>query len=205
VSQRNKARLFQKRVKEVHKASAVARRTWNDERLPWVLEDFDTPREWTSARSAPPSGINALQEALEARSKGLPSVLDVKPEELVKEEKMEEGSQMAAAARKKDANHAPWIGKLEGDADDGENHVLFVFDAEGDGGFRVVPVTKSYRFLQKPKHANAISWEEAEKEVSLVAHARRGACDADALRTVREASEGSLRRRLALDDACARR
>lgn len=197
-SQRTKSNLFKKRVREVHKATSSSRRTWNDERLPWVLEDEETSKEWESSRTINPSGLAALREEVEKFEKGqksdvrflseqeqqavgegsndinmstsnepgTSSIVDSKVK-LEAQPKVETDmdSHDQATAETRATNHAPWLGKLEGDNGDANNHVLFVFDSTTEKGeFRCVPISKTYRFLQKSK--SHLSAEEAEKEVS---------------------------------------
>lgn len=199
---RAKAGLFKKRVREVHKASSVARKTHNEELLPWILEDHETDKEWEGRRKESRRGLNALKEALQAkRDKGEP--ISVRPslaaEDAAKEAAahFEASQRLSGAVQKEDPgvkdeqvkpeaksneNHAPWIGKLEGEAHESGStaaggamsHALFVFDERGAGGFRVVPVSRMYKFIQKPKHATKISWEEAEKAYEKHQKARMG-------------------------------
>lgn len=151
--------LFQKRVRQVHKASTNARRIHNDESQPWVLEDFETSNNWESARTGRKDNLTALIRHLDEGGMGLEET-DAKKEEDVKE------------VESKVVHHAPWIGKLEGndlalasESDAGGSaQVLFVFDERGQGGFKVVPLRKTYRFMQKSRFTNEMGDEEREKE-----------------------------------------
>ncbi|PWN46740.1 hypothetical protein IE53DRAFT_372068 [Violaceomyces palustris] len=170
-----KSRLFQKRVKEIHKAADHARKTMKEEHFPWVLEDFETSQEWESVRNPIPTGQKALEGWVEELKKKQALKLeeqgeqgqdgeDIKMESAVKPEpNPEEGSKDRGAPGS--ISHAPWIGKLEGDSDENSSshHVLFVFDERGAGGFKVVPVTRMYKFLQKPKHST-LTYEQVEAE-----------------------------------------
>ncbi|UZJ51702.1 hypothetical protein CBS101457_001022 [Exobasidium rhododendri] len=183
IATRAKSGLFQKRVREVYKSSSVARKTHNEELLPWILEDYETGKEWESRRKESRRGIKALQEGIKIRKEGgqFPSRSskageitvkkeedEVKKEETVAEEKEDKELQKDSATKH---NHAPWIGKLEGEAHASAStssggamsHALLIFDERNQGGFRVVPVGRMYKFLQKPAYANNLSWEEAEK------------------------------------------
>lgn len=190
---RQKAGMFQKRVREVYKASSVARKTMNEEALPWVLEDWETKKKWEPARTVNKKGLKALELAVKARKEGAAWPVristKVKPEEdedVKKEEgignrggrkgkKKEEDSSEEDEEDPHGANHSPWIGKLDGEAHESAStsaggamsHALFIFDDRGAGGFRMVPVSRMYKFLQRPKHANRIGWEEAEELVSV--------------------------------------
>lgn len=169
---RAKSGLFQKRVREVYKASSAARKTRNEEIIPWVLEDYETGKEWESRRKESRRGLKALQQGIKVRREGgrFPSQA-LGAEGAVKKEEDAEDDKAAIKAKE---NHAPWIGKLEGEAHESGStaaggamsHALFIFDERGAGGFRVVPVSRMYKFLQKPAYANNLSWEEAEKAVS---------------------------------------
>lgn len=183
---RAKAGLFQKRVREIHKASAAARKTHNEEALPWVLEDYETSKEWESRRKESRRGLKALQQGIKIRREGgrFPS-LPKREESLegasVKKEDPD-SNDIKVESNLSSANHAPWIGKMEGEAHESAStsaggatsHALFIFDERGAGGFRVVPVSRMYKFLQKPKHANAMSWDEAEKVYEKHLKARQG-------------------------------
>lgn len=178
IASRAKNGLFQKRVREVYKSSSVARKTHNEEVFPWVLEDYETAKEWESRRKESRKGIKALQQGIKLRKEGgqFPSKPKVdefivkKEEDGINAEEEDKRVQMEAAAKQ---NHAPWIGKLEGEAHESAStssggamsHALFIFDERDKGGFRVVPVGRMYKFLQKPAYANNLSWEEAEKAV----------------------------------------
>ncbi|CEH19193.1 Transcription initiation factor IIF, large subunit (RAP74), partial [Ceraceosorus bombacis] len=187
-AQRNKTQLFKKRVREVHKAATSSRKTWNDERLPWILEDQETSKEWESSRTLNPSGLAALREEVEKFERGETSNIRFVQEPLTEAptgdgmstinisadsggQVKREPTEMLEPAIKTDVkgsidnkttNHSPWLGKLEGDNGDANNHVLFVFDSAGEGGFRCIPLSKTYRFLQKS--TNSLSAEEIERE-----------------------------------------
>lgn len=188
---RAKAGLFKKRVREIHKSSADARRTYNEEALPWVLEDHETEKEWEGRRKESTKGLKALQEALKLRHEGhpfptLPSLEEEQAAKAIRESgqgvKKEDPEKDDVKPQVRNENHAPWIGKLEGEAhgsgstaDGGAvSHALFVFDERGAGGFRVVPVSRMYKFIQKPKHASKLDWEEAEKAFEKHQKARMG-------------------------------
>ncbi|EPQ25920.1 uncharacterized protein PFL1_06594 [Pseudozyma flocculosa PF-1] len=176
-----KGKLFQKKVKEVHKAADSTRRTMKQEYFPWVLEDFETSEEWESTRNPVPTGAKALEgwiDELKAKGQlqqpgsseardGDVSMASAGPSSAVKDEG--EAAKASAAGPSSSSasasSHAPWIGKLEGDSDENatSHHVLFVFDERDAGGFKVVPVTRMYKFLQKPKHST-MSNEEVEAE-----------------------------------------
>lgn len=170
--------MFQKRVREVYKASSIARKTHNEEVQPWVLEDYETSKDWESRRKESRRGLKALQLGIKARREGgrFPSLphpsLVADTIKVKKEEVLDEDDKKPAKGKD---NHAPWIGKLEGEAHESAStaaggamsHALFIFDERNEGGFRVVPVSRMYKFLQKPAHANNMSWEESEKLVSI--------------------------------------
>ncbi|PWN35403.1 uncharacterized protein FA14DRAFT_41092 [Meira miltonrushii] len=184
---RAKAGLFKKRVREIHKASAEARKTHNEEVLPWILEDYETSKEWESRRKESRRGLKALQQGIKVRRKGgrFPSLPKREEEGLdaagVKKEDPD-GSGIKADPESLGENHAPWIGKMEGEAHESAStsaggatsHALFVFDERDAGGFRVVPVSRMYKFLQKPKHANDMSYDEAEKAFEKQQKSRTG-------------------------------
>ncbi|SJX63441.1 related to TFG1-TFIIF subunit (transcription initiation factor), 105 kD [Sporisorium reilianum f. sp. reilianum] len=170
-----KSKLFKKKVREIHKAADGARKTMKQEHFPWVLEDFETSEEWESIRTPIPTGARALQDhidELKAKSSNSSntdangdvkmhdsnsssSSSKVKPEDGIKQESGASSS----------TSHAPWIGKLEGDSSSEASslHVLFVFDERDAGGFKVVPVSRMYKFLQKPKHSTMTN-EQVEQE-----------------------------------------
>jgi transcription initiation factor TFIIF subunit alpha len=165
----------------VYKSSSVARKTHNEELLPWILEDYETSKEWESRRKESRRGIKALQQGIKARREGgrFPSKAKGKEKEVEGVKKEEDGMDAEEEEKKLQVenakeNHAPWIGKLEGEAHESGStssggamsHALFIFDERDKGGFRVVPVERMYKFLQKPTYANNLSWEEAEKAVS---------------------------------------
>lgn len=171
--------MFQKRVREVYKASSMARKTRNEEIIPWVLEDYETSKEWESRRKDSRRGLKALQQGIKVRREGgrFPSRAAISETAIKKEEDGEEDKK-----EKPKENHAPWIGKLEGEAHESAStsaggamsHALFIFDERGAGGFRVVPVSRMYKFLQRPAHANNLTWEEAEKAVSRYSFSCKG-------------------------------
>lgn len=171
-----KARLFKKKVREIHKAADSARKTMKEEHFPWVLEDFETPDEWESIRTPIPTGTRALQDhidELKAKKMGASASMDAngdvnmqdttsskaKGEHAIKQESS------VSASSSSSTSHAPWIGKLEGDSSSEASslHVLFVFDERDAGGFKVVPVSRMYKFLQKPKHSTMTN-EQVEQE-----------------------------------------
>jgi transcription initiation factor TFIIF subunit alpha len=180
---RAKAGLFQKRVREIHKASAAARRTHNEEALPWILEDNETTKDWESRRKESRRGLKALQLGIKARRDGgsFPS-LPRADEDTLRAESIAKEEDSKLDVKTSNENHAPWIGKLEGEAHESGStsaggamsHALFVFDEREAGSFRLVPVTRMYKFLQRPKHANKMSWEDAEKAFEQHQKARLG-------------------------------
>ncbi|CAO1634934.1 unnamed protein product [Sympodiomycopsis kandeliae] len=169
--------LFQKRVKQIHKASATSRRIHNDESMPWVLEDFDTPNYWESSRTGRKDNLYALAEHLDEGGIGLPDLDNPESTESVKMEEDVKGSNKHQAdvkpSDRRMIQHAPWIGKLEGDdmalgsadtAASSSAQVLLVFDERNQGGFRVVPVRKTYRFMQKSRFVDQGNDDEREKK-----------------------------------------
>ena len=169
-----KSKLFKKKVREIHKAADSARKTMKEEHFPWVLEDFETSEEWESIRTPIPTGARALQEhidQLKAKASGSSTDgnADVKMQDAKTTVKSEGGikqeSGASAASSSSTTSHAPWIGKLEGDSSSEASslHVLFVFDERDAGGFKVVPVSRMYKFLQKPKHSTMTN-EQVEQE-----------------------------------------
>ncbi|PWZ00151.1 hypothetical protein BCV70DRAFT_217165 [Testicularia cyperi] len=174
----SKAKLFKKKVREIHKAADGARKTMKEEHFPWVLEDFETSNEWESIRTPIPTGARALQDHIDELKKKrengddatvghISSSSDVKIEESASLVKSEAGlkAEASTAASASSTSHAPWIGKLDGDSssDASSLHVLFVFDERDAGGFKVVPVSRMYKFLQKPKHSTMTN-DEVEQE-----------------------------------------
>lgn len=168
--------LFQKRVRQIHKASADSRRVHNDETLPWVLEDFETGNNWESSRTQRKDGLAAMARHFQEGGRGLPtpdesSTAGIKPEEQSEDKKPN-------VADAKLVQHAPWVGKLEGNdlahetSSSSSAQVLFVFDERNQGGFKVVPVRKSYRFMQKSRFANEMGDEEREKEYARLQKSR---------------------------------
>lgn len=168
-----KSKLFKKKVREIHKAADSARKTMKEEHFPWVLEDFETSEEWESIRTPIPTGARALQEHIdELKAKNSGSKSDANGDVTMQDKKgtvkSEDGikhESAAAAASSSSTSHAPWIGKLEGDSSSEASslHVLFVFDERDAGGFKVVPVSRMYKFLQKPKHSTMTN-EQVEQE-----------------------------------------
>lgn len=157
---------FQKRVRQIHKASTTSRRLHNDESTPWVMEDFETPNYWESSRTGRKDNLYALAKHLEEGGTGLDEASGEGP-------KKEDGSSDVKPADQMIVKHAPWIGKLEGDdmalgsadtASGSSSMVLFVFDERGQGGFKVVPVRKQYRFMQKSRFAKQLNDEEREQQ-----------------------------------------
>ncbi|PWN24418.1 hypothetical protein BDZ90DRAFT_234975 [Jaminaea rosea] len=184
--------LFQKRVRQIHKASATARRIHNDESLPWVLEDFETGNHWESSRTARKDSVHALAKHFLDGGEGLAGP---------KEEEGGEEEEKKGRIKREDnrlVQHAPWIGKLEGgdgavsssssstsngrapstSTSDASAQVLFVFDERNQGGFKVVPLRKTYRFMQKSRFADERGDEEREKEFERLQKSRSvGATD----------------------------
>ncbi len=177
-----KSKLFKKKVREIHKAADSARKTMKEEHFPWVLEDFETSDEWESIRTPIPTGARALQQhidELKAKRDAKPAsesngaAGDVKmhdPTGAVKIEASLKGGESGTGAGSSSSSssstsHAPWVGKLEGDSGSEASslHVLFVFDERDAGGFKVVPVSRMYKFLQKPKHSTLTN-EQVELE-----------------------------------------
>lgn len=153
----SRGRLFKKRVREVHKSANSARRTRNEEFLPWILEDFETPQEWESSRNPLPNSLRALEayyHTEKERRARIAAGEDVKP---VKQE-------VPAEAPLRHTHHAPWIGQLEGDSDENSmsHHVLFAFDERNSGGFKVVPIRRQYKFMQLQKHV--LNSDQVEEE-----------------------------------------
>ncbi|EST05047.1 Transcription Factor IIF, Rap30/Rap74, interaction [Kalmanozyma brasiliensis GHG001] len=164
-----KSKLFQKKVREIHKAADSARKTMKEEHFPWVLEDFETSEEWESIRTPIPTGARALQDHID-ELKGRQASFsnkdangDIKMQDVKSTVKPEHGVKQESSSSA--TSHAPWIGKLEGDSSSEASslHVLFVFDERDAGGFKVVPVSRMYKFLQKPKHST-MSNEQVEQE-----------------------------------------
>ncbi|PWN18464.1 hypothetical protein BCV69DRAFT_285092 [Microstroma glucosiphilum] len=151
----------QKRVRQIHKASATARRIHNDETLPWVLEDYETGNYWESSRVGRKDSIFALAKHLEEGGVGVPDDSTVKTGD---------GEEDVKPVDSKVIQHAPWVGKLEGDdaslSSDASSsaQVLFVFDERNQGGFKVVPIRRTYRFMQKSRFMDNLGDEEREKE-----------------------------------------
>ncbi len=168
-----KSKLFKKKVREIHKAADSARKTMKEEHFPWVLEDFETSEEWESIRTPIPTGARALQyhiDELKGKQKASNTDAsgDVKMQDSTSAVKSENGiksESAASASSSASTSHAPWIGKLEGDSSSEASslHVLFVFDERDAGGFKVVPVSRMYKFLQKPKHSTMTN-EQVELE-----------------------------------------
>ncbi|KAJ9479694.1 Transcription initiation factor IIF subunit alpha [Pseudozyma hubeiensis] len=169
-----KAKLFKKKVREIHKAADSARKTMKEEHFPWVLEDFETSEDWESVRTPIPTGARALQDHIDelkakrSDSSGADANGDVKMHDTNTKVKAEGGIKQesgASASASSSTSHAPWIGKLEGDSSSEASslHVLFVFDERDAGGFKVVPVSRMYKFLQKPKHSTMTN-EQVEQE-----------------------------------------
>ncbi|SNX85033.1 related to TFG1 - TFIIF subunit (transcription initiation factor), 105 kD [Melanopsichium pennsylvanicum] len=172
-----KSKLFKKKVREIHKAVDSARRTMKQEHFPWVLEDFETQEEWESIRTPIPTGARALQDHIDelkgkqngASSSNTHATGHVKMQDSKSAVKTEGGvkqeSGAVASCSSSSTSHAPWIGKLEGDdsSEASSLHVLFVFDERDAGGFKVVPVSRMYKFLQKPKHSTMTN-EQVEQE-----------------------------------------
>ncbi|SPO26681.1 related to TFG1 - TFIIF subunit (transcription initiation factor), 105 kD [Ustilago trichophora] len=172
-----KSKLFKKKVREIHKAADSARKTMKEEHFPWVLEDFETSEEWESIRTPIPTGARALQDHIdELKAKRTGSSTnnadangDVKMQDSKSAIKGEDGikqeSGASTSSSSSSTSHAPWIGKLEGDSSSEASslHVLFVFDERDAGGFKVVPVSRMYKFLQKPKHSTMTN-EQVEQE-----------------------------------------
>ncbi|KAJ1018940.1 hypothetical protein NDA16_004743 [Ustilago loliicola] len=170
-----KSKLFKKKVREIHKAADSARKTMKEEHFPWVLEDFETSEEWESIRTPIPTGARALQDHIdELKNKGNKNGSsstdangDVRMQDSSSTVKSEPGvkQESSASASGSATSHAPWIGKLEGDSSSEASslHVLFVFDERDAGGFKVVPVSRMYKFLQKPKHSTLTN-EQVELE-----------------------------------------
>ncbi|SAM82754.1 related to TFG1-TFIIF subunit (transcription initiation factor) [Ustilago bromivora] len=164
-----KSKLFKKKVREIHKAADSARKTMKEEHFPWVLEDFETSEEWESIRTPIPTGARALQDHIdELKNKGgrndsTDANGDVNMQDSSSRVKCEAGVKQESAGSA--TSHAPWIGKLEGDSSSEASslHVLFVFDERDAGGFKVVPVSRMYKFLQKPKHSTLTN-EQVEQE-----------------------------------------
>lgn len=168
-----KSKLFQKKVREIHKAADSTRKTMKEEHFPWVLEDFETSEEWESIRTPVPTGARALQDHIDElkgkqRSNNTDGSGDVKMSDATNAVKSENGIKQesgASASASSSTSHAPWIGKLEGDSSSEASslHVLFVFDERDAGGFKVVPVSRMYKFLQKPKYSTMTN-EQVEQE-----------------------------------------
>ncbi|CDR88414.1 related to TFG1-TFIIF subunit (transcription initiation factor), 105 kD [Sporisorium scitamineum] len=167
-----KSKLFKKKVREIHKAADSARKTMKEEHFPWVLEDFETSEEWESIRTPIPTGARALQDhidelkAKQSNAGNADANGDVKMQDSNSSSKVkpENGIKQESGASSS-TSHAPWIGKLEGDSSSEASslHVLFVFDERDAGGFKVVPVSRMYKFLQKPKHSTMTN-EQVEQE-----------------------------------------
>lgn len=177
--------LFQKRVRQIHKASTTSRRIQNDESIPWVLEDFETGHGWESARTPRKDSLAALSKHFDEGGNGLTEEGSSQIKAEVKSENSDataEQKPLQAATPTTQENklvqHAPWIGKLEGSdqslasSDTSSAQVLFVFDERNQGGFRIVPVRKTYRFMQRSRFANELNDEEREKEYARLQRSR---------------------------------
>ncbi|CAO1625058.1 unnamed protein product [Parajaminaea phylloscopi] len=179
--------LFQKRVRQIHKASATARRIHNDETLPWVLEDFETGHGWESSRTPRKDSLAALAKHFDEGGSGLADgsggdgdagADGVKAEQAGPERPDGEGQKEPNNHENKIIQHAPWVGKLEGSdqslssSETSSAQVLFVFDERNQGGFRVIPVRKTYRFMQRSRFANELGDEEREKEYARLQRSR---------------------------------
>ncbi len=151
---RGKGNMFQKRVREVHRASDTVRQLRQEEYFPWVLEDFETSENWESTRTADPRGTEALKAWLDYVDKHEGKA---PPREGAK---LEEDSDKPTGK-----GYAPWIGRMEGEQNRSSHHVFFILDHKGSGAFKVVPVKKSYKFTQRPKHA-VLTSDQAEEAVS---------------------------------------
>lgn len=151
------------------------------EMFPWVLEDDETSLNWESAIAPPQAGIDNLRRDL--KSGKLKEMVDAKSNQAstsgtgqVKTEGEGSNSNGNGDGQKEEQDsimrtedsrgQAPWIGKLEGDAENAaSSYALFVFDERKQGAFRLVPVSRQYKFMQRPKHSK-LTADEAEKEVS---------------------------------------
>ena len=152
---------FQKRVREVHHASDVTRQTRQEEYFPWILEDFETAESWESARKLDPRSKEALRIWMDYVDKhGRAPPRDVSKDQNVTTSSGSNG--VTELGRAEGKGYAPWVGKMEGEQNKSSHHVLFILDHAGSGAFKVVPVRKTYRFLQRPKHSTLTS-EQAEE------------------------------------------
>lgn len=185
--------LFQKRVRQIHKASSTSRRLHNDEHQPWILEDFETPNYWESSRTGRKDNLYALARHLEEGGTGL----EDKPLAVKNEEDSAAGNGDSKPFDRKVVQHAPWVGKLEGDdmalgsadtASGSSAQVLFVFDERNQGGFKVVPVRKTYRFMQKSRFGESLNDEDREKQFAKHQKSREVAPERFAARMSRGAA-----------------
>jgi len=142
---------------------------------PWVLEDDETSQNWESAIAPPKAGIDALREAY--KNGKLKEMVDARVSEAAasanglaseggkpKFEKADTSDSIMRTEESRGEN--PWIGKLEGEAENAASgYALFVFDDRSSGAFKLVPVSRQYKFMQKPKHSK-LTADEAEKQVS---------------------------------------
>ncbi|KDN38643.1 Rap30/74 interaction domain-containing protein [Tilletiaria anomala UBC 951] len=158
---KRKGHLFQKRVREVHRASDSVRQTRQEEFFPWVLEDFETSEAWESARKVDPRGKDSLKHWLEYVDKhGKPPPRDVSRDQQQVNSDSKNGVSVVGKAQGK--GYAPWIGRMEGEQNKSSHHVFFILDHAGSGAFKVVPVKKNYKFLQRPKYST-LSADQAEE------------------------------------------
>ncbi|CAD7060671.1 unnamed protein product [Tilletia caries] len=199
-------------IREIHKAPEEIRLLRKQEYMPWVLEDFETSEEWESgvqaanrykalvaqfgdkyANCAGNAGLVQmyLRGAVDGGQGG--------GEGVVKEEEEEEKRKKRKVAGFMDRNHAPWIGKLEGDVHSASTatpkpsdpsssasttsayttvssspHVIFVFDHRHDGSFKLVPVQAAYKFTQKPAYSTTTADEANERWEALNKLRQRG-------------------------------
>ncbi|KAK0550936.1 transcription factor IIF subunit tfg1 [Tilletia horrida] len=210
-------------IREVHKASESTRLLRRQEYMPWVLEDFETGEEWESnsqaahryktlvaqfgeqySNCAGNAGLvqmylrGAVEHAQQAAALSQAENGDDDASGLiVKEEDAKKKKRKAAGFM--DRNHAPWIGKLEGDVHgslitkspagssngslsnggsgpsvSSSPHVIFVFDHRHDGSFKLVPVHAAYKFTQKPAYSITTADEANERWEALNKLRQRG-------------------------------
>lgn len=164
-----KQQLFQKRVKEIHRAADSVRKTRQEEFFPWILEDFETSENWESARKMDPRGRDALKAWIKYVDKNGGPPATEGSSSASREQSVAAGTDGAngKSASTTGKGHAPWIGKMEGESSKASHHVFFVLDHQGSGAFKVVPTRKTFKFLQKPKYSTLTS-DQAEEVVSAV-------------------------------------
>ncbi|KAE8227966.1 hypothetical protein CF326_g7118 [Tilletia indica] len=190
-------------IREIHKAPEDIRLLRKQEYMPWVLEDFETSEEWESGHQAA-ARYRALVAQFGEKHASCAGNAGLVQMYLRGAVEGAEGEDDGAKKKKKkmagfmDRNHAPWIGKLEGDvhststttaqkpltADNAapssytsvssSPHVIFVFDHRHDGSFKLVPVQAAYKFTQKPAYSTTTADEANDRWEALDKLRQRG-------------------------------